>query len=87
MHYQPGDVEKYNKGHLSSLVADCIDIIASNVSCATECHSDSQCAGMKRCCRQGCSTSCMYPVRSTREFDIRWVWYQLHHFQLAFILH
>ncbi|PIC34118.1 hypothetical protein B9Z55_013866 [Caenorhabditis nigoni] len=70
MHYQPGDVEKYNKGHLSSLVADCADVIVANISCTTECHSDSQCAGMKRCCRQGCSTNCMYPIRSTPCFHL-----------------
>ncbi|CAB3405792.1 unnamed protein product [Caenorhabditis bovis] len=69
-HYQPGDVEKYNKGHLSSLVADCADQIPTNGTCSTECHSDSQCPGIKRCCRQGCSTTCMYPVRSTPCFHL-----------------
>ncbi|CAD6192821.1 unnamed protein product [Caenorhabditis auriculariae] len=47
-HYQPGVVERYNKNHLSSLVADCADAVAENGTCSSQCQADSDCHGMKR---------------------------------------
>ncbi|KHJ78655.1 WAP-type 'four-disulfide core, partial [Oesophagostomum dentatum] len=55
---------------LSSLVADCpssVDksLIERITNCSSICESDEECPGMKRCCRVGCSTQCLYPVRTT----------------------
>ncbi|VDO25270.1 unnamed protein product, partial [Haemonchus placei] len=68
-HFQPGDVATHNKGVLSSLVADCPSSKFTN--CTSSCASDNDCVGMKRCCRVGCSTQCLYPIRTTRELSLR----------------
>ncbi|PAV64551.1 hypothetical protein WR25_01649 isoform B [Diploscapter pachys] len=74
--FHPGDTAKHNKAVLSSLVADCPDTIISAVdipetgNCTSLCKGDFDCAGLRRCCRIGCSTSCMYPIRSTPCFHL-----------------
>ncbi|EPB80656.1 WAP-type 'four-disulfide core [Ancylostoma ceylanicum] len=55
---------------LSSLAADCPSSVEKSLvekitNCSSTCESDDDCAGMKRCCRVGCSTQCLYPVRTT----------------------
>ncbi|XGW25344.1 hypothetical protein V3C99_006626 [Haemonchus contortus] len=69
-HFQPGDVATHNKGVLSSLVADCPSSVERSLvekftNCTSSCASDNDCVGMKRCCRVGCSTQCLYPIRTT----------------------
>ncbi|VDM81413.1 unnamed protein product [Strongylus vulgaris] len=68
--FHPGDVVQHNKGMLSSLVADCPSSVEKSLvekitNCSSLCESDDECPGMKRCCRIGCSTQCLYPVRTT----------------------
>ncbi|VDP10232.1 unnamed protein product [Heligmosomoides polygyrus] len=60
--FQPGDVARHNKGVLSSLAADCP---SSFTNCTSACEADENCPGLKRCCRIGCSTHCLYPHRTT----------------------
>ncbi|ETN84116.1 thyroglobulin type-1 repeat-containing domain protein [Necator americanus] len=55
---------------LSSLSADCPSSVEKSLlekltNCSSACESDEDCAGLKRCCRIGCSTQCLYPVRTT----------------------
>ncbi|PIO72370.1 WAP-type 'four-disulfide core [Teladorsagia circumcincta] len=74
-HFQPGDVAKHNKGVLSSVVADCPSSVERSLvekftNCSTSCESDDDCVGMKRCCRVGCSTQCLYPIRTTPCFHM-----------------
>ncbi|WKY07401.1 hypothetical protein Q1695_007110 [Nippostrongylus brasiliensis] len=62
-------------GVLSSLVADCPSSVEHSLvekfsNCSSLCSSDENCAGMKRCCRVGCSTQCLYPVRTTPCFHM-----------------
>ncbi|VDL73464.1 unnamed protein product [Nippostrongylus brasiliensis] len=73
--FQPGDVTRHNKGVLSSLVADCPSSVEHSLvekfsNCSSLCSSDENCSGMKRCCRVGCSTQCLYPVRTTPCFHM-----------------
>ncbi|KAJ1372142.1 hypothetical protein KIN20_034221 [Parelaphostrongylus tenuis] len=34
-------------------------------NCTLNCEFDKDCAGLKRCCRVGCSNQCFYPIRTT----------------------
>ncbi|CAD5219044.1 unnamed protein product [Bursaphelenchus okinawaensis] len=37
----------------------------SSTVCSTECETDNDCKGMKRCCVDGCSKKCTYPSKTT----------------------
>uniref|UniRef100_A0A0K0DLK1 Thyroglobulin type-1 domain-containing protein n=1 Tax=Angiostrongylus cantonensis TaxID=6313 RepID=A0A0K0DLK1_ANGCA len=55
---------------ISSHVADCpssleIPLIDKFTECNLMCEFDNECAGLKRCCRVGCSAQCLYPIRTT----------------------
>lgn len=68
--FQPGDVARHNKGVLSSLAADCPSsveraLVEKFTNCTSACEADENCPGLKRCCRIGCSTHCLYPHRTT----------------------
>ncbi|KAK5966603.1 hypothetical protein GCK32_018983, partial [Trichostrongylus colubriformis] len=60
---------------LSSIVADCPSSVERSLvekftNCTSSCESDDDCVGMKRCCRVGCSTQCLYPMRTTPCFHM-----------------
>lgn len=37
-------------------------------NCENECTQESDCRGMRKCCRIGCSSLCLYPKKTTRRF-------------------
>uniref|UniRef100_A0AC34RIU7 Uncharacterized protein n=1 Tax=Panagrolaimus sp. JU765 TaxID=591449 RepID=A0AC34RIU7_9BILA len=61
------DSLKHNKEILSPLLAECPDLPKNGgtQSCNTECKTDSDCRGLRRCCAVGCSRICVYPQKTT----------------------
>ncbi|KAI6180854.1 hypothetical protein M3Y98_00765900 [Aphelenchoides besseyi] len=53
-----------NRVLLYSLDAECPKLPRS-LTCEKECKDDNDCTGLRRCCKNGCSSVCAYPQKTT----------------------
>lgn len=78
-HFRKSDIEELSINSILALLTGRLATCYHNgddksrsqsVVCETECRSDEDCTGLKKCCTLGCSHICSYPHQTTRMFRL-----------------